>query len=312
MIHNLNKRREYRLDRQRIIFLISSFFPAIGNVVFIFLLTTGLEKYIYSYNIATLIAGIGAHAGLPLVLTLFQYKNVLLYYWLITALVFLTTYLLFGIFVASIVAMIIVIFGFELMTVRAGRLDQVLIFRLIFMITAFAPIFITDQNAVIFRLAVPLLVALVANTLVLRSNNFPKTKLSLNQSAFVALVIVNLLWVYIAPLVLISEADKGYLKALYLATTILPMVYFKVQDMIFKFDVILIENRDNSVNLYLSYMAGIVFIGYFILGMLLYIFNILDVGPILIFEFATSLAIAANLVLIKIVLKQSADENVRI
>ena len=112
MIRNQNKRREHRLDRQRLIFLISSFFPAIGNVVFIYLLTTGLEKYIYSYNIATLVAGIGAHAGLPLVLTWFQYRNVLLYYWLITAVVFLATFLLLGIFVASIVTMIIVIFGF--------------------------------------------------------------------------------------------------------------------------------------------------------------------------------------------------------
>ncbi len=216
--------------------LLSSLASAAGNYLFL----GGLEdqkSYILALSVSSSIAGFLAYGILPQIVSSWPSRKVGLLFGIIASLCCGAIGILLGFSSSVVFLMIFAYINGEILLSQSGDWLKVHICRIAMFVTGWASWLLLDQQSIFLRGV--LMLALLTCLIKTRRKAPEKEPHSENtKNLFVLLVLSNLFWVYVTPLIIVFDASDKQAFMVYLITTISPLVYFKVQDVIFKTDVI--------------------------------------------------------------------------
>lgn len=257
------------MNFKKIIFFASSFFAAGGNLAFIMTSSEKTLSYVFTYNLGSLTVGLITHLAIPLLLVRMQFTRVVLLYTVFLLFCSSTTLMIFGVFEGAIIMVLMLTLAFEYFAVRTDQLISVIVFRVVNICTGLLPLLLTDDAAIIVRLGCFFVCTMFLAHRIVGLNLVPKGTVDLSGKDFVYVMFVNVVWVYLFPLLLLEDATTKDTKVIYLATTVLPLVFFKIQDTLMKIDVFSSSGRTASSSTVIQISGMALCITYVGLGFLL-------------------------------------------
>lgn len=256
------------LAMTRFLLVASSLLSAAGNYIFLF----GLDEqtsYIFVLSFSSCLAGFYCYGFMPTLfekVTAFHLCALTLAFLLLGSVPF---HIGFGSYAVLVLATIFAFISTEMILARCGYWNKVYVLRLVMFITGLSSWIFPDLLSITLRFVGVLFFSLFCWALYVRSNIIDRVG---RRSAwgFIALVCVNLSWVYLMPLLLVGALRENDQVFVYVISTVAPLIYFKGQDAIFKFDVV----GDSSG----SKSGGLVFLSYFAVPLVLLYLAFLPIG----------------------------------
>lgn len=237
----------------RLLMLTTSFAPAMGNYGFLI----GLENqpdYMFFLSFSSCFAGIFCYGFLPIISSKYPPKVVFLS---IITLWFIGCATFFGTMSISASLVLSTIFLFvcaEIYFAATSQWIYIYSLRALMCGTGILSWLETDFAAILVR---TLIVGFAAALLLIKSTSTlaPSLRKPPSLLLLLSLVSVNLVWVYLLPLILIHSAIDAQKLTVYLITTIVPLMYFKAQDAVFKVDVVAAVQIKSSSFFFMSLFA---------------------------------------------------------
>jgi len=295
------------MNFNKIIFFASSFFAAGGNLVFILTSSEKTLSYVFTYNLGSLTVGLLTHLAIPLFLVRMQFTRVVLLYSVFLLFCSFITLLFFGVFEGAIITVLMLILAFEYFAVRADQILSVILFRIVNICTGFLPLFLTDDSAIIVRLGCFSVCTIFLAYRIVGLSLVPKGTVDLSGKDFVSVMFVNVIWVYMFPLFLLEDATSKDTKVIYLATTVLPLIFFKIQDTLMKIDVFSSSGRTTSSNSVIQISGIVLCVTYVGLGFLFTYFEVVSLVQTIGFIVASIVSALLNVFFMKRILGLKTD-----
>jgi hypothetical protein len=265
-------------------FFVSSFFPAIGNLFYVLMSSEKTKDYIFSYNVGSSTIGFLCILMIPILFTRFNIIKTVKIFVLFYTFFTIISYALFGIFTTVILCIIMITISFEYFASRSSRFKEIFLFRISILFTGLSVVLLDDMTSLIIRLFILLIISIYTYFKILHENKIQSDNLSLKKLEYFVVMIVNVVWAYILPLFLIQQSSSSHSKVIYVVATLLPMMFFKIQDMIIKIDFLSINQKNYSNIIIIKKSAYFVVISYiFFAASYYYFYNKIDINFVIFF-----------------------------
>jgi hypothetical protein len=220
----------------RLILIITSLISAAGNYAFLIGLEDQ-ESYMFYLSFSSCFSGLFCYGFLPVLSTKYRPTTVLA---VIVATCFFASLMFLGVFSLSAALVVSTIFLFlcteiVLSSDRAWR--KISYLRVAMLTSGVISWVYEDFLSISLRFAVVLLASAFLSMSIMRRNSIRVT-IAKSQIRLLALVLINLTWVYLLPLFLIDKLETEEQLFVYMGSTIIPLIYFKAQDAVFKLDIV--------------------------------------------------------------------------
>lgn len=286
----------------KISFFVSSFFPAVGNLFYVFMSSEKTKEYIFSYNIGSSTIGFLCILMIPILFTKFNIIKTVKIFLLFYIFSSILSYVLFGIFTTIILCIIMTTISFEYFASRSSRFKEIFLFRFAVLFTGCSVVLLDDMTSLLIRFLILIIISIYTYFNILREDRIQSDKLSLRKLEYFVVMIVNVVWAYILPLFLIQQSSSSHSKLIYAVTTLLPMMFFKIQDMIIKTDFLSKNQKNYSNIIIIKNSAYLVVISYiFFAANYYYFYNRIDINFI-IFLTLSILSVISNVFLMNKIL----------
>lgn len=237
-----------------VLILLSSLASAAGNYLFL----GGLEdqkSYILALSISSSIAGFLAYGVLPQVIDGWHPKKLSVNFTILALICSGIIGLLLSTSSAIIFLMIFAYINGEIILSRSGDWGKIHICRIAMLATGFLSWSLVDQYSILLRGI--FIITLIGYMQLTRTPAPRKLKpVKEKRRLFILLVLTNLFWVYVTPLIIVFDASDQQAFLVYLISSVSPLVYFKAQDVIFKVEIIgPTSKQENSGNGFLLMFA---------------------------------------------------------
>jgi hypothetical protein len=220
----------------RLIFLMTSFASAVGNYGFL----VGLDNrpdYMFYLSFSSFFAGFFCYGFLPTFMAKrspYAVSLMITVLWAIGCVTFLGIFSVPG---ALVVSTVFLFLCAEMTLASSRSWSRIFLLRVLMCATGIISWVSPDLTAILIR---AIFIGSIAAFAIFEGarKNVWESQPAPSQSTLVLLVITNLVWVYLLPLIMVNAADSDQKLALYMITTLVPLIYFKAQDVVFKVDVV--------------------------------------------------------------------------
>ena len=220
----------------RLILVITSLISAAGNYAFLIGLEDQ-ESYMFYLSFSSCFSGLFCYGFLPVLSTKYRPTTVFAVIaatCVFAALIFLSVLSLSAALVVSTIFLFLCA-EIVLSSVRAWR--KIYYLRIVMLTSGIISWVYEDFLSISLRFAAVLLASTLLSIGILKRNSIGVT-VAKSQIKLLALVVINLTWVYLLPLLLIDKLKTEEQLFVYMGSTIIPLVYFKAQDAVFKLEIV--------------------------------------------------------------------------
>ena len=191
----------------------------------------------YYLSLSSCFSGLFCYGFLPILSTKYRPATVLLLIVVtcaIAALMFLSVFSLSAAFVISTIFLFLCV-EIVLSSDRAWR--KIYYLRVVMLFSGTISWVYEDPLSIFLRFLAIFLISFLLLVDLLKRNSI-RMAVARSQTMLLILVVINLSWVYLLPLMLIDKLKGDEQLFVYMGSTISPLLYFKAQDAVFKLEII--------------------------------------------------------------------------